>query len=178
MAKKKKEVTDEPSNPVGRPTKFKEEYVEQAYKLCLLGMNNEELAKFFEVSKSTLCKWIAEINEFSDSVKRGRSDADADVAVSFHKRAKGYQYVEESEEYDKHGKVVKIKKTTKEVPPDAGAALNWLKNRQPDKWRDKKEVEAKVSQELDISKLSNEELQQLEAVYKQIEPQEDQSGEG
>ena len=33
------------------------------------------------------------------------------------------------------------KVVVKEVQPDAGAALNWLKNRQPQHWRDKQEVE-------------------------------------
>ena len=32
-------------NPIGRPTKYKDEYVEQAYKLCLLGHTDEELMK-------------------------------------------------------------------------------------------------------------------------------------
>jgi hypothetical protein len=31
----------------GRPTKYKEEYNEQAYKLCLLGATDKELADFF-----------------------------------------------------------------------------------------------------------------------------------
>jgi len=29
---------------------------------------------------------------------------------------------------------------TKHLPPDAGAALNWLKNRQKELWRDKQEI--------------------------------------
>lgn len=31
----------------------------------------------------------------------------------------------------------KIKQTMKHVPPDTGAIAIWLKNRRPDKWRDK-----------------------------------------
>ena len=38
----------------GRPTKYKEEYAEQAYKLCLLGAKDKEMADFFQVSLSTL----------------------------------------------------------------------------------------------------------------------------
>ena len=30
---------------------------------------------------------------------------------------------------------------TKHIPPDTGAAAFWLKNRRPDKWRDKPEPE-------------------------------------
>ncbi|TDR29009.1 hypothetical protein DES43_15215, partial [Aquamicrobium defluvii] len=31
------------------------------------------------------------------------------------------------------------------VAPDPSAAMNWLKNRQPDKWRDKSEIDHKSS---------------------------------
>ena len=58
--------------PGGRPTKYKDEYAEQAYKLCLLGATNEDLANFFEVAVSTIDKWISEIEEFSGALKRVR----------------------------------------------------------------------------------------------------------
>ena len=41
----------------GRPTKYKDEYCEQAYKLCLLGATDKEMADFFQVSLSTLNLW-------------------------------------------------------------------------------------------------------------------------
>lgn len=36
----------------GRPTKYKEEYTDQAYKLCLLGATDKEMADFFERDRS------------------------------------------------------------------------------------------------------------------------------
>lgn len=137
----------------GRPTLYKPEYDDQANKLCLLGLNNSELATFFDVADSTIDLWIKTHESFSGAVTRGRAIADAEVAKSFHKRAVGYQYDEvtyekvdmkiDGEELDsddmKH-EIYKKKVVTKELPPDAGAALNWLKNRQPKKWRDKVEV--------------------------------------
>jgi hypothetical protein len=121
---------------VGRPTKYKEEYNYQAYKLCLLGVTDKELSEFFNISESTLNLWKQEHLEFSESVNRGKLIADAEVAESFHKRAIGYTYEEETYEKGVHTKTV-----VKEVAPDPGAALNWLKNRQPNKWRDKHEVD-------------------------------------
>ena len=48
----------------------------------------------------------------------------------------------------KNGKPVKskyrmelIRKTKKELPPNEGAAMLYLKNRYPDRWRDKQEIE-------------------------------------
>lgn len=118
--------------PVGRPTKYEESYNEQAYKLCLLGCTDAELADFFEVNEDTINEWKVKHPEFSVSVKRGKTIADADVAVSFHKRAVGYTYEEETFEGGELTKTV-----VKEMAPDAGAALNWLKNRQKTKWTDK-----------------------------------------
>lgn len=36
----------------GRPTKYKKEYDDQAFKLCLLGATDKEIADFFEVNRS------------------------------------------------------------------------------------------------------------------------------
>jgi hypothetical protein len=116
----------------GRPTKYDEGYNEQAYKLCLLGFTDAELAEFFEVHEDTINEWKTVYEEFSVSVKRGKAIADAEVAVSFHKRAVGYSYEEETYEGGELTKTV-----VKEMAPDAGAALNWLKNRQKTKWADK-----------------------------------------
>jgi hypothetical protein len=122
--------------PAGAPTKYQPEYNEQAYKLCLLGFTDTELADFFEVHEDTINEWKKVYPEFSVSVNRGKAIADAEVAVSFHKRAVGYTYEERTFEGGELTKTVE-----KELAPDPGAALNWLKNRQPNKWRDKKETE-------------------------------------
>jgi hypothetical protein len=59
--------------------------------------------------------------------------------VSFHKRACGYD-IKTEKIFCFQGEVIRAETTT-HIPPDPGAALNWLKNRQPDKWRDKKRLE-------------------------------------
>jgi hypothetical protein len=124
----------------GRPTKYKQEYNEQAYELCLLGYTDKELAGFFDTSEVTLNAWKKKYPEFLKSLREGKDVADGKVAKSFYKRALGYKYDEITKEPDKEKlKVTKV--ITKEQAPDAGAALSWLKNRQPDKWRDKKDVE-------------------------------------
>lgn len=124
-------------NKGGRPTMYKDEYADQAYKLCLLGHTDAELATFFGVAESTINEWKLAHEEFSESVTRGKILADADVAVSFFKRATGYTYPAEKV-FQYEGGVVRAS-VEAVVLPDPGAALNWLKNRQPDKWRDKKE---------------------------------------
>lgn len=123
----------------GRPSKYKKEYNKEAYGLCLLGYTDKELASHFEVSKTTLNKWKKDYPEFLTSVKEGKELADVKVTKAFFKRACGYSYDEITQE-GANGQMTVTKIVTKEVVPDSGAALNWLKNRQPDKWRDKKEI--------------------------------------
>ena len=40
--------------PAGRPTLYREEYTEQALKLCRLGATDRELADFFDVHVDTI----------------------------------------------------------------------------------------------------------------------------
>lgn len=122
-------------NKVGRPTKYKNEYCELAFNYCLLGATDEDLARFFEVSESTINQWKIEHVEFSESIKKGKVDADALVAKSLFQRAVGYQYIETKNEMSEQG--MKKSVTTKEAMPDTTAQIFWLKNRQPEKWRDK-----------------------------------------
>jgi transposase-like protein len=141
----------------GRPTKYKEEFVDQVYKLCLLGHTDKELAVFFDISESTLYKWKQDYLEFSEALKNGKEIADGNIAASFYQRAKGYEHPEEKV-FNNQGEIL-THQTTKHYPPDSSACLSWLKNRQPDKWRDKVEVDNKLSgeltvnEEVDLSKL-------------------------
>lgn len=137
-------------NKGGRPTDYKPEYADQGYKLALLGMTNEDMADLWGVAPSTIYKWFDEHIEFSEAVKDGREKADADVAKSFYQRAKGYTYREVREEWDENEQITKRVVYIKEQAPDPGAALNWLKNRQKDRWRDKVEHEhsGKVDSEI------------------------------
>ena len=124
----------------GAPTKYEEKFVEQAYKLCLLGATDKEMADFFDVCEDTINEWKKLHFEFSESIKRGKKLADAEIASKLYHRAKGYahpDYVTASN----MGVITDIKEVTKHYPPDTTAAIFWLKNRQPHLWRDKQEVE-------------------------------------
>ena len=126
-------------NKGGAPTKYKPEYAEQAYKLCLLGATNDELADFFEVDPSTIDKWIADLPEFSGSIKKGKAEADSNVANRLYQRAMGYEHSEDKI-FNHNGQPL-IVPTRKYYPPDSTAAIFWLKNRKPAQWRDKQDVE-------------------------------------
>lgn len=124
---------------VGRPTKYdKFKFPKQAYKLCLLGATDVELADFFEVHEDTINEWKVVYPEFSVSIKKGKDQADAEVAHKLFKRATGYEHP------DVDIKVIDseivITDLVKHYPPDTAAAIFWLKNRQSKRWRDKQDI--------------------------------------
>ena len=123
----------------GRPTAYKTEYDEQAFKLCLLGSTDKELANFFNVSEQTINFWKQSQPSFLESLKSGKEKADAEVAKSLYKRATGYR-INTEKIFQFQGEPV-IVPTIEEIAPDTGAAMAWLKNRQPAKWRDKQDIE-------------------------------------
>lgn len=123
----------------GRPTKYKAEYAEQAYKFCLLGATDARLGEFFEVDEATIHRWKHDHKEFCDSIKRGKEVADAEIAHSLFQRARGYSHAA-IKMFNNQGVIIS-EPYTEHYPPDTGAAMAWLKNRQPNHWRDKQEVE-------------------------------------
>jgi len=135
-------------NPGGSPpTKYKPEFAKQAFKLCLLGATDIELAAFFEVSVRTIDQWKLEHKEFTAALKTGKHEADSKVAHKLYERAIGYTSNEVTVQSPNKKKVV-----TKEVAPDVTAQIFWLKNRQKENWRDKH------SYEFDYEKLTDEQL--------------------
>ncbi|MEA1848965.1 terminase [Chryseobacterium sp. MHB01] len=147
-------------NSGGAPSKYKEEYNEQVYKLCLLGSTDKDIADFFEVTETTINNWKIEFPLFFESIKKGKQVADANVADRLYQRALGFEH--DSEEIKIVGGDIERVPVKKIYPPDPTSAIFWLKNRQPTRWRDKQEIEQTgKTAEFDYSKLSDEELQTL-----------------
>ena len=121
----------------GRPTKYRTEYPEQAAKLCALGATDAQLADFFGVAVSTINLWKVQHPEFSESIKVPKAQADQRVEQSLYRRAMGYEH----DETDIRTVGTKLVKTPirKHYPPDTTAAIFWLKNRDPENWRDRVE---------------------------------------
>lgn len=121
-------------------------------------MNNEQIASNMGVTAKTLYEWQARFGDIREAIKRGKAPVDIQVENALLKRALGYQYEEVTTEIediptgktDEFGNPIfkqrkHIKKVAKTVPPETAAAFIWLKNRRPDKWRDKREYVADVS---------------------------------
>ena len=123
------------SNNGGRPSLYEPIYAEQVYLLCWhRNMTDDELAKAFGVSVSSIEKWTREQLEFKRAKKRGKDKADDKVVYSLFQRATGYSHPDiDIKVID--GEIV-ITDIVKHYPPDTTACIFWLKNRQKDNWRD------------------------------------------
>lgn len=100
------------------------------------GLTDEQIAHNMNIAVSTLYEWKKRYLEISEALKSNKQIADIAVENALYKRALGYSYTETTKEDG-----IVTKEVTKEVVPDVGAICFWLKNRQPDKWRDKHEVQ-------------------------------------
>lgn len=124
---------------VGRPTKYQDDYPEQAYKLAMLGLNDEQMADFFEVSHQTYYDWQKVHPEFLEATARGKTLADAEVAVSLYKRANGYSHEAVKVFMPAGASQPVYAPYIEHYPPDTPAASLWLRNRQKALWRERQE---------------------------------------
>ena len=111
------------------------------------------------VGYTTFKEYLNRFPPIRAALKRGKAPVDYEVENALYKRATGYTV--------KLKKPIKVK-TTKRVtgkgevteerieyadeeqyiPPDTTAQIFWLKNRRPDKWRDKRDEAPQQTNEL------------------------------
>lgn len=104
------------------------------------GLTDEQIAANIGISRSTLNAWKDRYSDISDTLKRGKDVVDLQVENALLKRALGYEYEEVKEKFE-CGVMTERTVAKKEVIPDTTAQIFWLKNRKPDKWRDKPDYE-------------------------------------
>ena len=147
-------------NKGGRPSSYKTEYTEQAYNYCLLGATDKDLAGFFDVNVDTINEWKKKHPEFSDSLKSGKAEADAVIASKLFHKAKGYEH-EDTQFATFQGQITDRETYIKHYPPDATAAIFWLKNRQPEKWRDQTHVDNKIDAKVENHNYDESQMQAI-----------------
>ena len=158
----------------GRPSKYSEEFhplLGEA--LARIGLTDKQIALRLGISEPTLNAWKKQHPDFFASLKRGKEEPDDLVEQSLFRRATGFD----------NDKAVKIfmpagadkpiyAPYTERVHPDVTACIFWLKNRRPERWRDKQDLS--LSGELnhnvkhDLSKLTDAEIEALERIHSKL----------
>lgn len=107
------------------------------------GLTDLQIAAKMGISAATLYQWQIDHPDISEAIKRGKKPVDDEVENTLLKSALGYEYEEiiteiiESPDGQQRKQVKKIKHYAQ---PNTTAQIFWLKNRRPDKWRDRQEL--------------------------------------
>lgn len=110
------------------------------------GYSDAQIAKNIGIARGTLYDWMERFPDISDAIKKGRAPVIVELEDALYKAGLGYEYKEVTEEITQTGEgenAVQIKhrkEVTKHIPPNAAALIFALKNRRPDKWRDKTDI--------------------------------------
>lgn len=125
---------------MSRPSKY-ETHVQP--KLLLIeawardGLINDQIAENLGINPDSLYEYQKKYPEFAEALKRGKDEIDVQVENALLKAALGYDYTEE--EINKAtGEIVSLQR---KAHPNTTALIFWLKNRRPQQWRDKQELE-------------------------------------
>lgn len=87
------------------------------------GLTDEQIAKNVGISRSTLAEWKKKFPDLSDALKKGKEVVDYEVENALLAKALG---------------------------GDTIAQMFWLKNRRPDRWRDRPDVKSALQEEVKV----------------------------
>lgn len=104
------------------------------------GLIDAQIAKKIGIAPQTLCEWVRRFPSFGEALKKGKKPVDDEVESALLKSALGFEYEETITEIieqpdGSHRK--QVKRFKRYAPPSNTAQIFWLKNRRPEKWRDK-----------------------------------------
>lgn len=121
--------------------KYDPSFADTAHRACaILGADDVHLAKFLGVSRATLSSWKNQHPEFKVALVGGKEQFDTQtVEQALLKRALGYEVPYEKLTKEE-GKPDRTETGAKHIPGDTTAMIFWLCNRQPDRWRQRNEV--------------------------------------
>jgi hypothetical protein len=157
---------------MARPSKYNPDIVIPiAQALAREGLIDPQISTALDVSRSTLNRWKKEFPEFRDALKESKALADSKVENMLYKKATGDIKITKTRIETVSGNPVKDPQTGKMVPtqkqrrcvetttlvPDTTSQIFWLKNRRPDRWRDKQEI--MVKERNPIYDMTDEELE-------------------
>jgi hypothetical protein len=118
----------------GRPTKYDPKYHPKLAKaLVKNGATVQEVADELEVDKVTIYRWANLHGEFCNALKVGGDAANDRLAASLYERARGYTH-DDVDIRVCDGVVVQTP-IKKHYPPDVGALVFWLTNKDKANWK-------------------------------------------
>lgn len=126
--------------PGGRPSKYNPEFHPKlAEAWAKSGLTDEQIAGKLEISVKTVDLWKTKHPEFLGALKKGKEDPDEKVEKSLYERAIGYSQPAVKIFMPAGASEPIYAEYIERLPPDPTSMIYWLKNRRPDKWRERKD---------------------------------------
>jgi hypothetical protein len=154
----------------GKRKKYEDRFVEQGYKLALLGLTEEQIADVFGVHVASIAAWVKWHPAFGKALREGKIIADSEVAAALYERAKGYSHEAVKIFMPPGAKEPVYAPYVEHYAPDTSAALGWLKARHKDLWNVSDDQNVKVTLTLEQLVLQAHELRAAEARVIEHEP--------
>jgi len=130
---------------MGRPTKYQDHTEVAVEYMASAGLTDKQMAARLKISEAAFNLWKHQHEDFLESLKKGKDKADDRVEKSLFKNAVGYNYKAHKpltvSDGNNEGSHVEIVDYTEHVPAQTVAQIFWLKNRRPEQWRDRQQVE-------------------------------------
>lgn len=104
------------------------------------GLSNEQIAHNMNINVGTLYNWLAKYSELNEAYKKGDEVSTYEIENKLYKSAIGYdvEEVDIQETVYPDGTVTQTKrKHRRHIPANIAAQIFILKNRRPDKWKEK-----------------------------------------
>ncbi len=150
-----------------RPRIYEAGYCPRANHLALLGLTDVEIAGQFGIAPETLYLWKDQYPDFMQAIEGGKVPADGLVAAAAFKRAVGYEQPAVKIFLPAGATDPVYAPYLEHIPGDVRAQTNWLNNRQPDRWRDRKNINVTGGLEYRLGQLTPEQrldrLRELQA---------------
>lgn len=115
--------------------KYSPETTEKLVKHLKKGSTITSACQAVGIHKDTFYEWMEKKSDFSDAIKKAMAIPDRKVENSLFKMAKGFFKVKEKHYEGEDLKLVKV--IEKKMLPNVTASIFFLKNRNPEEWKDR-----------------------------------------
>lgn len=117
------------------------------------GLSDQQIAKNIGISRSTLNEWRKKYQDISDTLKKGKEVADAEVENALYLKCIGHKvqlkktFKVKKIEYNDAGKKIKEEENLETgedevyIPPDTKAIIFWLTNRMREDWKERQNTQ-------------------------------------
>jgi hypothetical protein len=126
---------------MARPSSYSPGILPVVRACATFGATAEEIANYLNIPWGSFKRWVYAESELREALKRGRGASDERVEDSLYRMALG----------------------ANGQPPNVTAAIFYLKNRRPDRWRDVQNIQANVDLQYIISDRPMTEQEWIEA---------------